>query len=144
VEIKNGNTAGPYGIENLIEVELCSDDDFLIAKETLTRMGLANFREKKLYQTCHILHKRGKYYIVHFKELFALDGRPVDFTETDENRRSLICNILDKWGIVKLVNGNVSNIDGGDDFSDIRLNILSSKEAKDWELVPKYQIGYKK
>ena len=93
-------------IDTLIEIGLEQPDDFLKVKETLTRMGVASRKERKLFQSCHILHKQGKYYIVHFKELFALDGKPTDFSENDEARRNAITNLLQEWGLVSIVSGN--------------------------------------
>ena len=95
-------------VEKMIEVELEQPDDFLKVKETLGRIGVASRNDKKLYQSCHILHKQGKYYIVHFKELFALDGKPTNFSENDEERRNTITNLLQEWGLVKIVNGDTS------------------------------------
>ena len=90
-------------IESLLEVRLKQEDDFLKVRETLTRIGVASRKEKKLYQSCHILHKRGKYYIVHFKELFALDGKPTDFDDSDKGRRNSIANLLAEWGLIEIV-----------------------------------------
>ena len=94
-------------IDSLIEVLLTSEEDFLKIKETLTRIGVASRKDKKLFQSCHILHKQGKYYIVHFKELFALDGKPSNFSEDDVARRNTIVNLLAEWGLIKLVNAKV-------------------------------------
>ena len=93
-----------WSIEDMIEVRLKEDDDFLKVKETLTRIGIASRREKKLYQSCHILHKQGKYYIVHFKELFALDGKPTNLSENDIERRNTVVNLLHEWDLVEIVN----------------------------------------
>jgi Bacteriophage translational regulator len=90
-------------VETLLEITLKQDDDFLKVRETLTRIGVASRKDKRLYQSCHILHKKGKYYIVHFKELFSLDGKPTDFDESDLGRRNTIANLLAEWGIVQLV-----------------------------------------
>ena len=90
-------------IDNMIEVTLVKDDDFLKVRETLTRIGVASRKNNTLFQSCHILHKQGKYYIVHFKELFGLDGKPTDFTEEDEGRRNTITKLLQDWGLVKIV-----------------------------------------
>ena len=127
-------------IDNMVEIELFTDDDFLKIKETLTRIGISSRKEKKLYQSCHILHKRGKYYIVHFKELFALDGLPSNLSEEDIARRNTIANLLDEWELCEIVDPEqteepVLNIK--------QLKILSHKEKKDWELCPKYHIGKK-
>ena len=128
-------------IEDLVEVELFEEDDFLKIKETLTRIGISSRKEKKLYQSCHILHKRGKYYIVHFKELFALDGLPSNISEEDIARRNTIANLLEEWELCEIVNPNqtenpVLNIK--------QLKVLPHKEKKDWELCPKYHIGKKR
>tara|TARA_R110000824_G_scaffold178694_1_gene358510 strand:+ start:519 stop:923 length:405 start_codon:yes stop_codon:yes gene_type:complete len=127
-------------ISDLVEIDLFEDDDFLKIKETLTRIGISSRKEKKLYQSCHILHKRGKYYIVHFKELFALDGLPTSLNDEDVARRNTIANLLDEWELCEIVNPEqteepVLNIK--------QLKILSHKEKKEWELCPKYHIGKK-
>ena len=125
-------------IDDLVEVELFEDDDFLKIKETLTRIGISSRKEKKLYQSCHILHKRGKYYIVHFKELFALDGLPSNFSDEDKARRNTIVNLLDEWELCEIVNPEKTK----DPVLNLKqLKILSHKEKKDWELCPKYHIG---
>lgn len=126
-------------IETLIEIGLEQPDDFLKVKETLTRMGVASRKERKLFQSCHILHKQGKYYIVHFKELFALDGKPTDFSENDEARRNSITNLLQEWGLVSIVSGNtLENIAPLN-----QIKILPYSEKEEWELIPKYNIGKK-
>ena len=126
-------------IDTLIEVGLEQPDDFLKVKETLTRMGVASRKERKLFQSCHILHKQGKYYIVHFKELFALDGKPTDFSENDEARRNAITNLLQEWGLVSIVSGNT--LENIAPLSQIK--ILPYAEKEEWELIPKYNIGKK-
>ena len=127
-------------MEDMIEVTLNAKDDFLKVRETLTRIGVASKKEKLLYQSCHILHKQGKYYIVHFKELFALDGKPTDITDNDLARRNTIALLLEDWGLVKLVNPKqVENLQVG--LSQIK--IIGFREKDDWELVPKYNIGKK-
>ena len=125
-------------IENLVEVLLEKEDDFLKVRETLTRMGVSSRAENKLYQSCHILHKRGKYYIVHFKELFALDGLPTDISETDIGRRNMITELLDEWGLVKVVNRDQIQ---EPKVSLAQIKIISYNDKRDWELVPKYHIG---
>ena len=90
-------------IDDLLEVRLKQEDDFLKVRETLTRIGVASRKDRTLYQSCHILHKKGKYYIVHFKELFALDGKPTDFTDNDLGRRNTIANLLEEWGLINIV-----------------------------------------
>lgn len=125
-------------IEDLVEVTLKERDDFLKVKETLTRMGVSSKKEKKLYQSCHILHKRGQYYIVHFKELFDLDGKPTNFSDSDKARRNTIANLINDWGLVELVDKEKSK-------SPIvpisQIKILPFNEKKNWELVSKYNIG---
>ena len=93
-------------IDTMVEVTLKEEEDFLKVRETLTRIGVASRKDKTLYQSCHILHKQGKYYIVHFKELFALDGKPTDFTDEDKGRRNTITNLLTEWGLVSIVDTN--------------------------------------
>jgi len=128
-------------IDDLVEVELLEDDDFLKIKETLTRIGISSRKEKKLYQSCHILHKRGKYYIVHFKELFALDGLPTSLTDEDIARRNTIANLLEEWELCDIVEPDVTD----EPVVNIKqLKILSHKEKREWELCPKYHIGKKK
>lgn len=127
-------------LENMVEVLLCEKDDFLKVKETLTRIGIASKKEKVLYQSCHILHKQGKYYIVHFKELFALDGKESDFSENDIARRNTIARLLEDWELVDIVNKDLIK-DPTVSLSQIK--ILSHKEKDDWELIPKYNIGKK-
>ena len=128
-------------LETLIEVRIAEEEDFLKIKETLTRIGVASRKEKKLYQSCHIFHKQGKYYIVHFKELFALDGKPTDITENDLARRNAIINLLQDWGLVTVVRPQQTEVPTPIFLSQVK--ILSHKEKDDWELVPKYNIGKK-
>tara|TARA_B100000745_G_C20133579_1_gene388512 strand:+ start:679 stop:1059 length:381 start_codon:yes stop_codon:yes gene_type:complete len=125
-------------VEKMIEIELEQPDDFLKVKETLSRIGVASRNDRKLYQSCHILHKQGKYYIVHFKELFALDGKPTNFSENDEERRNTITNLLQEWGLVKIVNGDTSETAPLN-----QIKVLSYVEKDEWELIPKYNIGKK-
>jgi len=128
-------------VETLVEVVLPSEDDFLKVRETLTRIGVASRKEKKLYQSCHILHKRGKYYIVHFKELFGLDGKPTDFDENDIGRRNTIINLLEEWGLISIVNKNLIQ----EPIAPLsQIKIITYGERPDWELVAKYNIGNKK
>lgn len=126
--------------DTFIEVELNQEDDFLKVRETLTRIGIASPKEKKLYQSCHILHKKGKYYIVHFKELFALDGKMSNFSEEDKFRRNTIAKLLSEWELITLLT------DINDDMTCpmSHIKIISHKEKKDWQLVAKYNIGSKK
>jgi hypothetical protein len=128
-------------IEDLLEVRLKTEDDFLKVKETLTRIGVASRKDKTLYQSCHILHKRGKYYIVHFKELFALDGKSTDFEDNDMGRRNTIANLLAEWGLVEVVNKNKAEQPVAP-LSQIK--IISHKEKDEWQLVTKYNIGKKR
>ena len=126
-------------IDSLVEVTLENSDDFLKVRETLTRIGVASRKNKTLYQSCHILHKQKKYYIVHFKELFALDGKPTNFSEMDIGRRNTIANLLSEWKLVQLVNGKTA-----DPVAPLnQIKIVSFAEKKDWELVAKYSIGRK-
>ena len=125
-------------IDSLIEVLLKEPDDFLKVKETLTRIGIASRKTKILYQSCHILHKQGKYYIVHFKELFALDGKPTDFSDSDEGRRNTIVNLLAEWGLIKIANPDKTK-EPATPLSQIK--VLPYKEKNEWELVTKYNIG---
>jgi len=128
-------------ISSMVEVQLINEDDFLKVRETLTRIGVASRKDQTLFQSCHILHKQGKYYIVHFKELFALDGKPTDFGESDIGRRNSIANLLAEWGLVKVVSPN-SILEPRVPISQIK--ILPFKEKDEWELVPKYNIGKKR
>jgi hypothetical protein len=127
-------------INKFVEVQLVEQDDFLKVRETLTRIGVSSRKERILYQSCHILHKQGKYYIVHFKELFALDGKPSNITENDIQRRNAIANLLEEWGLVKIMNKKGME----DNLAPIhQIKIISFKEKDDWELIPKYNIGKK-
>lgn len=128
-------------VENLIEVTLAEKDDFLKVRETLTRIGVAAKKENVLYQSCHILHKQGKYYIVHFKELFALDGKPSSITDNDYERRNTIINLLEEWGLIKVLNPDKIK-DQRAPLSQIK--IIAHKDKSEWELVAKYNIGKKR
>lgn len=128
-------------IDTLVEVELLNDENFLKIKETLTRIGIASRKDKKIYQSCHILHKQGKYYIVHFKELFMLDGKINNFDDDDKGRRNTIVNLLEEWKLIRTVDPTVIQ-DPVAPLSQIK--ILSHKEKNEWELVAKYSIGKKK
>lgn len=128
-------------VDTLIEVKLAQDDDFLKIKETLTRIGVSSRKENKLFQSCHILHKQGKYYIVHFKELFALDGKTTDFSDEDKGRRNVIAKLLEDWKLLKLADAESVK----DPVVPLRMiKIISHKEKDQWEMIPKYQIGKKK
>jgi hypothetical protein len=127
-------------IDSMVEVTLKQPDDFLKVKETLTRIGVASKKSNTLFQSCHILHKQGKYYIVHFKELFALDGKPSDFTEEDQSRRNTIANLLEEWELVDIV--NAEKVANAGSLSTIK--VIPFNQKSEWELVAKYNIGKKK
>ena len=130
-----------FDINNLVEVRLSNPDDFLKVRETLTRIGVASKKDKNLYQSCHILHKQGRYYIVHFKELFALDGKPSNFSESDIARRNTITNLLKEWDLIEIVIPSQTE----SPISPIsQIKVLPFKEKDEWELVAKYNIGKKK
>lgn len=124
-----------------VEIELHTPENFLKIKETLTRIGIASRKDKKLYQSCHILHKQGRYVILHFKELFILDGKENNFTDEDKGRRNTIVNLLEEWDLVKVVD-SASVQDPIAPLSHIK--VLSHKEKNQWELCSKYNIGKKK
>jgi hypothetical protein len=127
-------------LTNFIEVILTEQDDFLKVRETLTRIGVSSRKEKVLYQSCHILHKQGRYYIVHFKELFALDGKPSNITENDVQRRNAIAKLLEEWGLIKIVNPILMK----DNIAPLhQIKIISFKEKDEWQLITKYNIGKK-
>jgi hypothetical protein len=128
-------------VKDLVEVTLKEQDDFLKVRETLTRIGVASKKDNTLFQSCHILHKRGQYYIVHFKELFALDGKPTDITENDLSRRNAIVNLLQDWGLISLVDKEKTKTPEPIFLSQVK--IISHKEKTEWQLVPKYNIGKK-
>jgi len=128
-------------IKDLVEVLLEDKDDFLKVRETLTRIGISSKKEKILYQSCHILHKQGKYYIVHFKEMFALDGKPTDISENDLSRRNAIAKLLQDWELIKIV--NLESIETPPPIFLSQIKIISHKEKNDWQLIPKYNIGKK-
>ena len=123
---------------DMVEVTLGEPDDFLKVRETLTRIGVASRKEKKIYQSCHILHKQGKYYIVHFKELFALDGKPTNITSNDVQRRNRIAKLLSDWGLIEI----------STEVTDLaplnQIKVLSFKDKGEWTLESKYNIGKKK
>lgn len=126
-------------IESLVEVTLKQNEDFLKVKETLTRIGISSKKDKILYQSCHILHKREKYYIVHFKELFALDGRETNFNEDDEKRRNTIIGLLEEWGLINVVIPEMIEKKAPLNL----IKIISFSDKKNWVLTPKYNIGKK-
>jgi hypothetical protein len=128
-------------LDLLLEVILTEEENFLKIKETLTRIGIASRKEKRLYQSCHILHKKGKYYITHFKELFLLDGKHSDFTDEDKGRRNTIASLLEEWGLIKVINQAI--------YKEPRtplnqIKVLSYKEKLEWELESKYTVGKKR
>lgn len=128
-------------VNTLLEIKLGEEDDFLKVRETLTRIGVASRKDKTLYQSCHILHKQGRFYIVHFKEMFALDGKPSNFTQEDKGRRNTIALLLQDWGLLRVVDTNQA------DSPRTPLNqikILPHREKDEWTLVQKYNIGKKK
>jgi len=127
-------------LKQFVEVTLNEQDDFLKVRETLTRIGVSSRKEKVLYQSCHILHKQGQYFITHFKELFLLDGKPSNISENDIQRRNAIAKLLEEWGLVTIVNPQIMI----DNIAPIhQIKIISFKEKNEWELVTKYNIGKK-
>jgi len=128
-------------IDSLVEVKIAEEEDFLKIKETLTRIGVASRKEKKLYQSCHIFHKQGKYYIVHFKEMFSIDGKPSNFSDEDKGRRNKIIELLQDWGLIKVI-----EIDQIKDPLAMmsQIKIINHKEKGDWILEAKYNMGRKK
>tara|TARA_B100001079_G_C16129022_1_gene390426 strand:+ start:52 stop:486 length:435 start_codon:yes stop_codon:yes gene_type:complete len=129
-----------WSSDQMVEISLNEPDDFLKVRETLTRIGVASRKEKKIYQSCHILHKQGRYFIVHFKELFALDGKHANLTQNDVQRRNRIIQLLCDWGLITVLNA--------DKITDIaplnQIKVLAYKEKNDWILETKYNIGKKK
>ena len=129
-----------WSSDQMIEVSLGEPDDFLKVRETLTRIGVASRKEKKIYQSCHILHKQGRYFIVHFKELFALDGKHANLTQNDVQRRNRIVQLLADWGLVDII-----NVEKIQDIAPLnQIKVLSYKDKGDWILETKYNIGSKK
>ena len=124
--------------EQMLEVGLSEPDDFLKVRETLSRIGVASRKERKLYQSCHILHKQGRYFIVHFKELFALDGKKNNLSENDIARRNTIAKLLNDWGLVSIIS------ELGESAPLSQIKVISFNEKNDWELETKYNIGKKK
>ena len=126
--------------DQMVEVTLNEPDDFLKVRETLTRIGVASRKEKKIYQSCHILHKQGRYFLVHFKELFALDGKHANLTSNDVQRRNRIAQLLVDWGLVGILNSDIIQ-----DVAPLnQIKVLSYKDKGDWQLETKYNIGSKK
>jgi hypothetical protein len=127
-----------YNIEDMLEISFAENDDFLKIRETLTRIGVASRKDKTLYQSCHILHKRGRYYLVHFKELFALDGKESSITENDLARRNAIAKLLEEWDLLSILNEEQASTPLAP-MSQIK--VLPHKEKSEWHLVAKYNIG---
>jgi len=137
VENENNNQVTNWSPASMLEVSLNEPDDFLKIRETLTRIGVASRKDQKLYQSCHILHKQGRYFIVHFKELFLLDGKPSNLVENDLERRNTIATLLADWGLVSIINPNASK-----NLAPLRqIKVIPFKEKTQWELCPKYNIG---
>jgi hypothetical protein len=135
--VENNEKSVEWTPASMLEVTLNEPDDFLKVRETLTRIGVASRKDRKLYQSCHILHKQGRYFIVHFKELFVLDGKPSTITENDIQRRNTIAVLLSDWGLVSINSSEQSK-----DRAPLRqIKVLSFKERDEWELCPKYNIG---
>lgn len=124
-------------IEDLVEIKFKKPEDFLIIRETLTRIGVAPKGEKRLYQSCHILHKQKRYFVVHFKELLALDGKPTNFSEEDRQRRNTIASLLSEWGLLEILKPKQVE----DRVSISLIKIIPSKEKSEWQLNTKYNIG---
>ena len=135
--MENNEKSVEWTPASMLEVTLNEPDDFLKVRETLTRIGVASRKDRKLYQSCHILHKQGRYFIVHFKELFVLDGKPSTITENDIQRRNTIAVLLSDWGLV-----SINSSEQAKDRAPLRqIKVLSFKERDEWELCPKYNIG---
>lgn len=130
-----------YDIGNMLEISFKETDDFLKIRETLTRIGVASRKDRTLYQSCHILHKRGKYYIVHFKELFALDGKETSISENDLGRRNSIARLLEEWELLT-INDKIQSLDPIAPMSQIK--VLPHRDKPEWNLVAKYNIGVSK
>lgn len=139
MENNNNNVITDWSPAKMLEITLNEPDDFLKVRETLTRIGVASKKDQKLYQSCHILHKQGRYFIVHFKELFLLDSKPSNLTENDIQRRNTIAVLLSDWGLLNIVNPNAAK-----DVAPLRqIKIISHSEKNKWELCTKYNIGNK-
>lgn len=135
--MENNEKSVEWTPASMLEVTLNEPDDFLKVRETLTRIGVASRKDRKLYQSCHILHKQGRYFIVHFKELFVLDGKPSTITENDIQRRNTIAVLLSDWGLL-----TINSTEQSKDRAPLRqIKVLSFKERDEWELCPKYNIG---
>ncbi len=134
---EQNNEIRPWTPDDMLEVTLNEPDDFLKIRETLTRIGVASRKDNKLFQSCHILHKQGRYFIVHFKELFLLDGKPSNLIENDIQRRNTITTLLSDWGLVTMVKPSQAK-----DVAPLRqIKVIPFKEKSQWELCPKYNIG---
>jgi hypothetical protein len=135
--VENNEKSVEWTPASMLEVTLNEPDDFLKVRETLTRIGVASRKDRKLYQSCHILHKQGRYFIVHFKELFVLDGKPSTITENDVQRRNTIAVLLSDWGLVTINNNEMAK-----NRAPLRqIKVISFRERDEWELCPKYNIG---
>lgn len=135
--MENNEKSVEWTPASMLEVTLNEPDDFLKVRETLTRIGVASRKDKKLYQSCHILHKQGRYFIVHFKELFVLDGKPSTITENDIQRRNTIAVLLSDWGLI-----TINSQEQAKDRAPLRqIKVISFKERHEWDLCPKYNIG---
>jgi len=135
--VENDNQIKNWVPADMLEVTLNEPDDFLKIRETLTRIGVASRKDNKLFQSCHILHKQGRYFIVHFKELFLLDGKPSNLIENDVQRRNTIATLLADWGLINIINPEASK-----DLAPLRqIKVIPFKEKVQWELCPKYNIG---
>ena len=130
-----------YDIDNMLEISFSENDDFLKIRETLTRIGVASRKDRTLYQSCHIFHKQGKYYIVHFKEMFAIDGKPSNLSEEDIGRRNKIVELLQEWGLIRVVKPEAIEEPKA---SMSQIKIINHKEKSEWKLEAKYNIGRKK
>ena len=134
------NQINNWTSDDMLEVTLNEPDDFLKIRETLTRIGVASRKDQKLFQSCHILHKQGRYFIVHFKELFLLDGKPSNLIENDVQRRNTIATLLADWGLINIINPETAK-----DLAPLRqIKVIPFKEKSQWELCPKYNIGNSK
>ena len=137
MENENNNIIVTWTPASMLEITLNEPDDFLKIRETLTRIGVASRKDSKLYQSCHILHKQGRYFIVHFKELFLLDGKPSNLLENDVQRRNTIAVLLADWGLISIITP-----DNAKDVAPLRqIKIIPFKDKSEWELCPKYNIG---
>ena len=137
----NTNIKTSIDVADLVEIKLLKEDNFLKIKETLTRIGVASTAKKELYQSCHILHKKGRYFLVHFKELFGLDGKSFDFSEEDKARRNTIANLLSEWKLAEIVDKEKTK----DPVAPLsKIKVLAYKDKGEWNLVQKYSIGVKK